>query len=394
MHTEWSSRLRSFSLTALFALSFLDNAAASTVAVPMSVGGQAVVQVATGQDHTCAVTATGEVWCWGRNEYGQLGDGTTLDRLTPVRVSGLSGALQVAVGSEHSCALRNSGRVFCWGSNSNGLLGNGPQPHSSTPVRVLRVTNVTQIAVGSGHSCALSGTGEVQCWGNNWAGQLGDGTTWDRQSPVRVLGPAGQRAVEVVAGGAHSCARLNTGRVFCWGFNRDGQLGDGTDDNHLVPVRVRNLSNVAQISAGGFHTCALRSNGRVFCWGNNVFGALGDGGSWTQRLEPVRVVGLTMATQIAAGSLHSCALRESQRVFCWGYNGFGGLGDGTDGVMNSRGTPARVLSLSGAMQVAAGSVHTCAVQEDGDALCWGGNFHGQLGDGTAINRPRPVSVAE
>jgi alpha-tubulin suppressor-like RCC1 family protein len=362
---------------------------------PVAVNGlsSSVTAIAAGGDHTCALTSTGSVLCWGDNSYGQLGDGTTIDRLSPVAVSGLSsGVTAITAGGDHACALTNAGDVLCWGNNGNGQLGNGTTTDHAAPVTVNGLSSsVIAITAGGDHTCALTSIGSVLCWGLNFYGQLGDSTNTDRATPTAVIGLSSGMAA-IASGGNHTCALTNTGGVLCWGYNDDGQLGDNTTSRRFAPVAASGLSSgVTTIIAGDLHTCALTSAGSVMCWGNNSHGELGNG-TLTNRTMPVAVNGLSNAAiAIAAGEDHTCALTSTGGVLCWGHNVTGELGDGT---ITDRATPAAVNGLSDRVTaIAAGDAHTCALTNKGAVLCWGANWYGELGDGANINRTTPVTVS-
>jgi alpha-tubulin suppressor-like RCC1 family protein len=331
--------------------------------VLQSLGG--IQSVVAGGQHTCALLASGGVSCWGANESGQLGDGTTTERHTPVPVlqspggAPLTGVQALSLGFSHSCALLAGGVVECWGRNREGELGDGTTTNRSNPVAVRSamtgvLTAVRDISVGEWQACALMSGGDVQCWGTNDHGQLGDGTTTNRTAAVSVLkssgGPPLVNAQSVSVGYQHACAQLVGGEVRCWGDNSSGELGDGTTISRLTPVAVLKspggptLTGVQDISLGGGFSCARFSAGDLACWGANDSGELGDG-TTTARLTPVAVVlspggpPLTGVQTIGLGLGSACAEIAALVVRCWGNNSLGQLGDGTT---TSRSLPASV----------------------------------------------------
>jgi alpha-tubulin suppressor-like RCC1 family protein len=279
------------------------------------------VASAGGADFNCALRADGSARCWGENGDGSLGDGTNTNRLTPVAVLGITGlpsADAVAPGTAHTCSVRNDGTVACWGLNNVGQLGNGTTTSSSNPVAAQGITNAVGVASGDSHSCAVIADGTVRCWGNNAFGQLGDGTTTNRTSPVSLFGIT--NAVAVTAGFVHTCALIADGTARCWGDNTFGKLGDGTTTLQTSPVFVGGLNFVTALGAGSDHTCALRADGTARCWGSGQFGQLGDGapGATHTSTSPVFVNNLTGAVNLAAGDLHNCVTLSDGTARCWG----------------------------------------------------------------------------
>ena len=324
---------------------------------------QKVTNITAGDRYTCAVTSDGTAACWGNNDYGQLGDGTTYESSEPIVVTG--GALtgktvtNITAGGNinfsvaHTCAVTSDGGAACWGSGESGQLGNGATTTTSnTPVAVtggaLTGKTVTKISAGDGHTCALTSGGTAACWGVNFAGQLGNGTTTNSSTPLAVTGGAltGKTVTKITASGFRTCAVLSDGSVACWGS------GDGTTTTSATPVAVTGGAltgkTATNITAGDGHTCALTSDGTAACWGNNQYGQLGDG-TTNNSFIPVAVTG---------GAL----------------------------------TGKTVANITTAGSIGLGCAHTCAVTSDGGGACWGSGESGQLGNGTTTNSTTPVAI--
>ncbi|MEW6330692.1 MAG: DUF5050 domain-containing protein [Pseudomonadota bacterium] len=364
---------------------------------PLGSGIPVNTSIAGGSEFTLAIKNDGTVWTWGNNSSGQLGDGTTSNRFTPVQVAGLTGVKAVAAGGDndpanqgHGIALKNDGTVWTWGRNVEGQLGDGSFSNRNAPVQVSGLTGVTSIAGGAEHTIALKGDGTVWTWGSNIYGQLGDGAEplmrINRSSPVQVVGLTG--VIAIASGAFHSIALKNDGTVWTWGENSQGMLGDGTTTDSSTPVQVNGLTGVTAIAGGWIHTVALKNDGTVWTWGDNLQGELGDG-TFTDSLIPVQVSGLTGVTAIAAGLKHTLALKSDGTVWAWGYNGDSALGDGT---VVTRNIAVQTNELASITAIAAGTMHSIALKSDGSAWTWGGNNYGELGDGATTNKSTPVQV--
>ena len=319
-----------------------------TAAADAASSADKVTAVAGGLYHTLALSSTGAVFAWGWNIAGQLCNGSTNGSDAPVKVRPLAGTkvTGISAGFAHSLAVTSTGAVLAWGLGNEGQLGNDSTGSSGVPVTVNLPagTKVTAVAVGAMHSLALTSTGAVFAWGYNTDGELGDGGTANSDVPVKVKLPAGTKVTAIAAGGYDSLAVTSTGTVFAWGYNADGELGDGGTANSHVPVRVKlpggmkvtavaaggSLTGVGVTIAGPGHSLALTSTGAVFAWGYNADGELGDGGTANSHV-PVRVKlpGGMKVTAVAAGELHSLAVTSTGTVLAWGGNNFGQLGDGS-----------------------------------------------------------------
>jgi RHS repeat-associated protein len=325
----------------------------------------AVGVIAAGELFSFGLKSDGSVWSWGRNDRGQLGNGTSTDSPTPAQVSKLAGVTAIAAGGRHSLGLRQDGTVISWGDYAS-------------PLQVTNLTGVRAIAAGGyPFSLALKGDGTVRAWGFNVSGELGNGTTTDSPTPVQVSNLAGVTAI--AAGGEHSLALTTDGSLWAWGANDSGQLGNGSTTNSTTPVQIGNLGGgVTAISAGRHHSLALKADNSVWAWGQNSSGELGNG-TTTNSSTPVQVINLAGVTAVAAANSFSLALKADGTVWAWGYGYDGELGNGT---RTWSSTPVRVGNLTGVVAIATEYTHALALKSDGSVWSWGDNTWGELGNGT------------
>jgi len=339
------------------------SAASFTVIVPNPIANLAIKKIAPGYSHTCAILADDSVKCWGSNESGQLGDGTTTTPSGAVAVGGVANPIDIAVGISFSCGVFGaapgdpSGSVQCWGKGTSGQLGNNANANSATPVPVTSLSTVIQISARANHVCALLSSGQIMCWGDGSSGQLGNGSTSNASIPVAVQGtgpddysivnaqgqPASTKAFQVSAGDAHTCARVSTSNgsaglgVKCWGATNHGELGNGAalcEVNTIcdpkapnpVPQYVSQMTSAVLMAAGAHHTCTVITNGQLRCWGQGDKGQLGNNSN-THSSTAVVVFNIPSATMTSAGSEFSCA-SAGGALKCWGGNNNGQLGNG------------------------------------------------------------------
>lgn len=410
--------------------------------------GTTAIAISAGGRFSLALTSSGQVLSWGTNEYGELGDGTTISRSLPAPVVFPAGTTIVAIhgGGLHSLALASSGQLFAWGNNTSGQLGIGTSgvPRSvPVPVALPPGTTIATFEAGGSHSMALTAAGQLLVWGRNHAGQLGDGTTTNRTVPAPVSLPGATAAAEIAAGTGHSLALTTTGQLLAWGDNESGQLGigepHGIDQPVPVPVSLPPGTPVIRISGAQNHSLGITANGRLLVWGSDGSGAmhpapqfvptstgtvtaaaggatfsvvlvsptrdpaaawgrntssqLGDGSSVDSPVAVrVALASTTVVGEIAAGYRHSLAAPTTGGLFTWGDNTDGQLGDGT---LTTRDTPVQALLPAGTVVASAGGglAHSIISTSDGDVYAWGRNSSGQVGDGTVVPRATPVRVA-
>ncbi|MBX3228912.1 MAG: hypothetical protein KIT84_41725 [Labilithrix sp.] len=343
--------------------------------------------IALGYNHGCARMLDSTVRCWGDNGAGQIGDGepfggTRENVLRPKSVPNVSDAIAIASGLAHTCIVRKGGAVSCWGVNSFGQLGDGTTNRSSAPVDVIGITNAVAVSGGNSTTCALLADKTISCWGYNGSGNLGDGTKTSSSRPVKVKGVSNAKAVAAAAD--HTCALVGDGDVVCWGSNATGQLGIGSDDAGagIGPVKL-SLSDVTQVVAAAKFACALEASGRVYCWGANDKGQLGNGAASPEpNPSPILVSDVTDAKHVWAGIDHACAVRATGAVMCWGFAGQGQLGIGAVEANDKKDAPVQARGVVAARAVATGGDRTCVVLADDKAVCFGANTLGQLGNGS------------
>ncbi len=352
--------------------------------------GPPAVAIDGGAFHYCVALTDGSAHCWGRNNYGQIGDGTSTNALIPKRVTGVEGAVAVAAGDSHSCAVVADGAVKCWGRNNYGQLGNGTNLDSPVPVVVQGLNGVKAITATADHTCAVLNEGIVRCWGSNDYGQLGDGSTSPTNVPTNVGNLTG--AVTISSAARHTCVILSDGSGRCWGDNTYGQLVNG-EYGYTTPTPVPAFTGItlSAISTGDKFTCGQAPETGVECAGQSSYTLGGGVFGGDPHPSPVRVW-IGDATSISSGLVHSCAVTSSI-TRCWGI--------GQDGVLgNDRYTsdpnPVNVVGSWNDTAVAVANSSSCAVAADGTARCWGTNIYGELGNGVAdgMSSPKPVKVGD
>ncbi|MGF1469653.1 MAG: hypothetical protein ACFCGT_26315 [Sandaracinaceae bacterium] len=335
-----------------------------------------------GDAHTCVANEAGAVLCWGQNLDGQLGDGTSEDRLEPVAVPIDGPVVDLACGRRHTCAVTEGGAVQCWGSNGDGEVGDGTREPRFVPTPVPGLGEARSVVAGDGFTCALLAEGAVRCWGRG--GRLGSGSGRPSPTPVEVRGLSD--AAELAAGAAHACARRRGGQVVCWGSDGRGQLGHAAERSEAAPVPVEGVLQAGHVAAGGRTTCAVDAD-TLRCWGDGGQGQLRTGtGRDADRGTPEAVDGIGVVAEVAIGHAHVCARLASGEVRCWGQASGGRLGGEVGGS-----APVRLDGLGDAERLVAGAAHTCAVRASGQLGCWGANGLGQLGPGdNSFDTPRAV----
>jgi alpha-tubulin suppressor-like RCC1 family protein len=341
-------------------------------------------------------------WAWGLNSDGELGNGTVTPYSglsTPVQVADIGGMVAVAGGDQHSLALKSDGTVWAWGNDGWGQLGNGTYARSTKPQQVPVLTGIVAIAAGSLHNLALKSDGTVWSWGFNYYGQVGNGTSGGNVlSPVNVNGLSG--VTSVAAGGFTSYALKSDHTVWAWGYDGQGELGNGSSDEnaHSSPTKVRNLSTATAVGAGTEHALAV-AGGNVYAWGDNQTSELGASttttcGAYTSPCStvPVKVPRFDGVKAVAGGSGYSLAIKMDGTAWGWGNDGYGELGNGQTQLYGGVTRPIQA-KVTHVVAIAAGASHSLWLRSDGTVWAAGSNYYGQIGDGTFNDASPPVKLA-
>jgi alpha-tubulin suppressor-like RCC1 family protein len=338
--------------------------------------------LAAGGSHTCGIAKSKATYCWGSNQYGQIGDGKRTGQQDPNKyptlVLGDHQFASLALGSRFTCGLTHQGKAYCWGYNFDGQVGDGTTTGQKfAPTAVKTDQTFESIVAGHFHVCALTGEGDAYCWGNSGSGQVGDGRSWNRQNiadePTMVVG--GHTFNQLMAAFDFSCGLEGTGGVYCWG---GVDLTEYTDSIYRRPALVSKGKTFNLIFGTGDHLCALIQQ-VAWCWGQNRQGQLGDS-TWTRRNEPTAVVGGLKFFQLTAGPVHTCGITSAGKAYCWGEDHVGQLGTGGR-EYRGQGQPWPLEVYGGLpfTQIVAGGTHTCAIEVGGRAYCWGDNRQSQIG---------------
>ncbi|MFP5042853.1 IPT/TIG domain-containing protein [Parasediminibacterium sp. JCM 36343] len=342
--------------------------------------------ISTGYYHSVGIKTDGSLWAWGNNTYGQLGDGTTINRTNPVRIGTDTKWQSISLGNVHTIAMKADGTLWAWGFNGSGQLGDGSTNNSTSPIQIGTAKDWQDISTGNVNNMAIKTDGTLWAWGHNSGGQLGNGTTDNATSPIQIGNANNWQSVS--AGGNHTVSIKKDGSLWAWGFNGNGQLGNGTTADEYSPVQIGTANNWQLVSAGENHTMAIKADSSLWAWGYNGLGELGDG-TTTNADSPKQIGTATNWQFINAKYEQTFALNSNGSLWGWGNNNEGELGDGT---AINRTSPVQIVSTNNWQFVSPGYNHTIAIETDGSLWAWGWNDHGQLGDGTTTNSKSPVSI--
>lgn len=339
--------------------------------------------VSAGVAHSAGIRTGGTLWTWGRNNFGQIGDGTSVAmRTTPTQIGTANNWQTISCGGSHTIALKTNGTLWAWGLNSSGQLGNGNNTNSNIPVQIGTDTDWAFISAGDEYCLAIKSNGSLWAWGRNDNSQLGDGTTVSKNTPTQIGNQTNWESVS--AGSSHSLAIKTNGNLYAWGVNSLGQLGNGTTANETSPVKIGNDNDWNTIGASSIHSIALKDNQTFWVWGGNNEGQLGIGtsGTGTNLTSPFNIVSINGCSIISKGSQNSIIKKTDGTVWNWGANLVGQLGNGTTSPSPTT-NPIQLGSATDWQIISMRGTHVLALKNDGSLYAWGNNFYGQVGDGSS-----------
>lgn len=336
----------------------------------------------------CGIKVDNSLWCWGQNNYGQFGDGTTTDRNVPTKI-GSDGWAKLGLGRESACGIKADGTAYCWGLNESGRFGNNSEVDSLVPVPVNGGGTWLDIAGEYRNFCGIKTGGTGYCWGS-WSGPHGQTSQPGDSLLIPTAISGGGTWKKITVGSGIACGIKSNDSAWCWGSTFSGSsLGNGTTNSSNPPVQVSETGPWSQISSGGGHVCAIKSDQTLWCWGNNQYGALGIG-STTNKNVPTQVAGNW--SKIVAGNGYSCGIKTDGTLWCWGSNSSGGVGDGST---TNRLSPVQVQPSDRWIEIAMSNGTTCGIKDTLATSCWGYNYYGTLGNGTTgSNTTTPGPITE
>lgn len=333
-------------------------------------------------------TTNNNLYCWGTNADGQVGDGTVTTKLIPTFVSGTSAWSRVNADVD-ACAIASDNKAYCWGLDTTERMGNGTTPGASrVPYPVSTAFTWKEIDTAPGFTCAIKSDDTAYCWGSGANGRLGTGNTSNQPTPTIVTG--GYTWTKISTGSAHACGIRSNGAAYCWGTGGQGRLGNAASSDSSSPVLVSGGYTWIDISAGASHTCGVRNNGQGYCWGNNTVNYFLGNGALGDKDQPYAIGGALTLTKISAGTSHTCGITNTNEAYCWGSGANGRLGNGAT---STQSTPVAVSGGIEFSEISAGNNITCGLSTTGTAYCWGDGTGGGLGSGTTSSASAPVLVA-
>jgi alpha-tubulin suppressor-like RCC1 family protein len=371
------------------------------LAATVASGGE---RISTGDRHACTLDSNNDAYCWGIGAQGQLGNNDSANQTAAVKVLANAGQTWkfISAGTAHTCAIDNTNAAYCWGAGANGRLGNNAATDQKIPAKVVTAAGQTWkfISAGSFHTCAIDNSNDAYCWGMGGVGQLGNSTTTDRAAPVKVVSKAGQTWKSISAGAQYACAIDNSDDAYCWGTGGNGRLGNNTAPNvQATPVQVTPSPGQTwkAISAGLQHTCAIDNSNDAYCWGLGAAGRLGNNNfNAPDQKTPAKVVSVSSQSwkAISAGFQHSCGIDNNDNAFCWGNDNNAQLGNGAlsgSAVPSAVNLPRKWTEIS-ASRSSGGGDFSCGLTSEGFFFCWGNGGAGQLGNGAITGaQANPVS---